>query len=140
MFHTCYSLLFIELIATSQRAISAWTQLSSIPEVRALASLMIWSIFLTHWQTSVDLLRHDDNVRRSFKAILDTFQFANEADVLKNIQPASTQANMLNEMLHCVSECAKFIKSYAFFTGPLAKKHVQVGTSSGPLSLLIINM
>jgi hypothetical protein len=61
--------------------------------------------------------------------ILDTFGFANEADVLKNIQPASVQANMLNEMLHCVSECANFVKSYAF-TGPLATKHVQVGTSS----------
>jgi hypothetical protein len=60
---------------------------------------------------------------------MDAFQFANEADVLRNIQPASTQAKMLDEMLQCVSECANFIKSYAF-TGPLATKHVQVGTSS----------
>jgi hypothetical protein len=39
MFHACYSLLLIELIATSQRASLAWTQLSNIPEVRVLALL-----------------------------------------------------------------------------------------------------
>jgi hypothetical protein len=111
----------------------AWTELSNIPEVRVLALLddMEHSpfFFLARWQTSVYQLRRDDNVRTSFKVILDVFEFTNEADVLKNIQPASTQAKILDEMLQCVSECANFIKSYAF-TGPLATKHVQVGTSS----------
>jgi hypothetical protein len=77
--------------------------------------------FLAHWQSSVHRLRHDDNVRTSFKVILDTFEFANEADVLRNIQPASRQATVLDEMLQCVSECANYIKAYAF---------TQVGTSS----------
>jgi hypothetical protein len=111
----------------------AWTQLSNIPEVRVLALLdeMAHSpvFFLARWQTSVYQLRHDDNVQTSFKVILDTFEFENEADVFRNIQPASTQAKMLHEMLQCVFECANIIKSYAF-TGPLATKHVQVGTSS----------
>jgi hypothetical protein len=133
MTHTFFSLLFTELIAAPQRASSAWTQLSNIPEVHVLALLddMEYSpfFFLAHCQSSVNRLRDDDNVRTSFKVILDTFEFANEADVLRNIQPASTQAKMLHEMLQCVSECANSIKSYAF-TGPLATKHVQVGTSS----------
>ena len=32
---------------------------------------------------------------------------------MKNMQPASSQAKILDEMLECVSDCAKFIISYA---------------------------
>jgi hypothetical protein len=55
-------------------------------------------------------------------AIRDAFEFAKEADVLRNIQPESKQAEILDGMLQCVSKSAKFIESYA--------KDVQVGTSS----------
>jgi hypothetical protein len=54
--------------------------------------------------------------------ICDAFEIANEADVLRNMESASTQAKILDEMLECVSECAEFIKSYA--------EDVQVGMSA----------
>jgi hypothetical protein len=56
------------------------------------------------------------------KAIRDAFEFTNEADVLRNIQPTSAQATILGEILECVSKCAEFIESYA--------KDVQVGRLS----------
>jgi hypothetical protein len=73
-------------------------------------------------QTLLQQFQRDDNVRTLLQAIRDGFEFAKEADVLRNIQPASTQAKILDEMLQCVSECAEFIQSYA--------NDVQVGTSS----------
>jgi hypothetical protein len=65
-------------------------------------------------------------------AIRDGFEFAKDADALRNIIPESRQAKILEEMLQCVSEIGKFIELYA--------KHVQVGKSSWPLALLIVNM
>ena len=57
------------------------------------------------------------------------FEFAEVADTLRSIKPESKRAKVLEEMLECVSESAKLIKSYA--------EDVQVGTlSSGP-SLVI---
>jgi hypothetical protein len=85
-----------------------------------------------HHQTLIHQFRRDDNVRTLLKAIRDAFEFAKEADNLRNIEPASTQAKILDEMLQCVSEAAEFIELYA--------KDVQVGTSSLPLSLLTVNM
>jgi hypothetical protein len=76
--------------------------------------------------------QRDDNVRALLKAIRDGFEFAKEADILRNMEPASTQAKMLDEMLECVSECAKFIRSYA--------EDVQVGTLSWPLLLAIMEI
>jgi hypothetical protein len=64
----------------------------------------------------------DDDVRGLLQAIRDAFEIAKEADILRNLKPASTQAKILDEMLECVSECATFIISYA--------EDVQVGTSS----------
>ena len=64
----------------------------------------------------------DDNVRSLLKAIRDAFEIAKEAEVLRNMEPASTQALILDEMLECVSECAEFILSYA--------KDGEVGMSS----------
>jgi hypothetical protein len=85
----------------------------------------IWNIhpfFPPHHQTLLHQFQRDDNVRTLLEAIRDAFEFAKEADVLRNIQPASTQAKTLDEMLQCVSKSAEFIVSYA--------KDVQVGTSS----------
>ena len=88
----------------------------------------IWIVqyFLTCRQTLLLQLRRDDNVRTLLQAIRDAFDFAKKADVLRNMDPESTQPKILDEMLECVSECAEFIISYA--------EEVQVGTSSLPLS------
>ena len=75
-----------------------------------------------HHQTLINQFQRDDNVRTLLRAIHDAFKFTKEADVLRNIQPASTQAKILDEMLQCVSKSAEFIESYA--------KDVQVGTLS----------
>ena len=77
--------------------------------------------FLARWQTFLHPLQRDDNIRSLLEAILNAFEFGNE-DVLRNIQPGSRQAEILNEMLQCVSECANVIKSYAF-TEQFAKTH-----------------
>jgi hypothetical protein len=67
-------------------------------------------------------VQRDNNVRTLLEAIRYAFEFAKEADVLRNIQPASTQAKILDEMLKYVPEIAQFIESYA--------NDVQAGTSS----------
>jgi hypothetical protein len=87
----------------------------------------IWIVqyFLTCRQTLLLQLKRDDNVRTLLQAIRDAFDFAKKADVLRNMDPESTQPKILDEMLECVSECAEFIISYA--------EDVQVGTSSWPL-------
>jgi hypothetical protein len=67
-------------------------------------------------------VERDGNVEALLEAIRDAFEFAEEADTLRSIKPESKQAAILEEMLECVAECAKFIRSYA--------GDVQVGTSS----------
>jgi hypothetical protein len=87
------------------------------------------SMVFMYRQTLLLQLQRDDNVQTLLKAIQDAFEFSQEADVLKNMEPASAQAKILDEMLECVSECARFIISYA--------ENVQVGKSSWPLLLAI---
>jgi hypothetical protein len=65
-------------------------------------------------------------------AIRDAFEFAKDADALRNINPESRQAKILEEMLQCVFEIGKFVELYA--------KHVQVGKPSWPLASMIVNM
>jgi hypothetical protein len=77
-------------------------------------------------------VQRDDNVQTLLEAILDAFEFAEEADALRDIKPESRQAKILEDMLKCVSECAQFISSYA--------EDVNVGMLSWSLSLVIINM
>jgi hypothetical protein len=78
--------------------------------------------FSPRHQTLLHQFQRDDNVRTLVKAIRDAFELTKEADVLRNIQPASVQAKIIDEMLQCVSKSAEFIESYA--------KDVQVGTLS----------
>ena len=74
--------------------------------------------------------QRDDNVQTLLEAIRDSFEIVKDADVLKNMEPASAQVKILDEMLECVSECAKFIMSYA--------ADVQVGASSWPLKVSLV--
>jgi hypothetical protein len=107
----------------------AWKLLSKIPEVclRALSEDIHNSIiFPTCRQTLLHQLKRDDNVRTLLQAILDAFDFVKKADLLRNMNPESMQPKILDEMLECVSECAKFIASYA--------EDVQVGTLSRSLN------
>jgi hypothetical protein len=67
-------------------------------------------------------VERDGNVEALLEAIRDGFEFAEEANTLRNIKPESKQAAILEEMLECVTECAEFIRSYA--------EDVQVGTLS----------
>jgi hypothetical protein len=83
---------------------------------------IVQSVF--HLQTLLLQLKRDDNVRTLLQAILDAFDFAKKADLLRNMDPESAQPKILDEMLECVSECAKFIISYA--------EDVNVGTWSFP--------
>jgi hypothetical protein len=77
-------------------------------------------------------VQRDDNIQTLLEAIVDAFEFAEEADPLRDIRPESRQAKILEDMLRCVTECAEFITSYA--------EDVNVGTSSWSLLLAIINM
>jgi hypothetical protein len=88
-----------------------------------------FNLFVTFHQTLLHQLKRDDNVRTLLQAIRDAFDIAKMADILRNMDPESTQAKILDEMLSCVSECAKFIISYA--------EDVQLGMSSFPFSLVI---
>jgi hypothetical protein len=71
-------------------------------------------------------VERDGNVQTLLEAIRDAFEFSEEADALRNIKPESRQAAILEEMLECVTECAKFIRLYA--------EDVQVGSLSLSLS------
>jgi hypothetical protein len=73
-------------------------------------------------QNLLQQVQCDESVETLLKTIRDAFEFAEEADTLRNINPESKQATILEEMLECVSECARFIRSYA--------EDVQVGTLS----------
>jgi hypothetical protein len=67
-------------------------------------------------------VERDGNVETLLGAIRDGFEFAEEADTLRNIKPESKQAAILEEMLECVTKCAEFIRLYA--------EDVQVGPLS----------
>jgi hypothetical protein len=84
---------------------SAWELLSEIPEVR-LPAYTKHSLFSPRHQTLLHQFQRDDNVRALLTAIRDSFEIAQEADALKNMDPASTQAKILDEMLEYVSESA----------------------------------
>jgi hypothetical protein len=73
-------------------------------------------------QTLLQQVQCDESVETLLETIRDVFKFAEEADTLRNMNPESMQATILEEMLECVSECARFIRSYA--------EDVQVGTLS----------
>jgi hypothetical protein len=77
-------------------------------------------------------VQRDDNVQTLLDTIRDAFEFAEEADALRDINPESRQAAILEEMLECVCECAKFISSYA--------EDVKVGTLSFGLFFVIMNI
>jgi hypothetical protein len=110
----------------------AWSMLSKIPEVR----LLVLSQDMTHSTPCSPCLRQallrqvqrDDNIETLLETILDAFEFAEDADALRDIRPESRQAKILEDMLKCVSECAEFISSYA--------EDVKVGMSSRSLGLI----
>jgi hypothetical protein len=92
--------------------------------LHALSENLECSIFFSPHQTLIHQLERDKNVRTLLQAIQDAFDFTKKADFLKNMDP--TQAKILIDMLECVSDCAKFITSYA--------EDVQVGTLSWSLN------
>jgi hypothetical protein len=81
---------------------------------------------LTYRQALLRQVQRDDNIQTLLEAILDAFEFAEEADTLRDLKPNSRQAKILEDMLKCVSECAEFIRSYA--------EDVKVGMSSWSLA------
>ena len=98
-----------------------------IPEVRFVTlSGNIAYLLSFSFQTLLLQVQRDDNVRALFEAICDAFEFAKDTETLKNINPKSLQAKILEDMLQRVSEISKFIELYG--------KHTQAGTSSRPLS------
>jgi hypothetical protein len=76
-------------------------------------------------QTLLQQVQRDENVEALLETIRDAFEFAEDADTLRSIKQESKQAKILEVMLQCVSESARFITSYA--------EDVQVGTLSSPL-------
>jgi hypothetical protein len=136
-----FPLSFVELISILQLqsyANLAWGLLSKIPEVPVLALLedakpkLTFTNFSHGCQALLQQVQRDQNVRTLFVAIRDAFEFAKDADALRNISPESRQAKILEEMLQCVFEIGKFIELYA--------KHVQVGKPSWHLASVIINL
>jgi hypothetical protein len=78
---------------------------------------MIWNIhtFISPCrQTLEDQFQRDENARKLLEAIRDAFNFANEADILRKMQPGSAQAKILDKMLQYITDCAKVIESCAF--------------------------
>jgi hypothetical protein len=61
-----------------------------------------------------DQFQRDENARKLLEAIRDVFEFTNEADILRKIQPGSAQAKILNRMLQYITDCAKVVESCAF--------------------------
>jgi hypothetical protein len=97
---------------------------SSFEDPRGTSPCLVPDIILCSpfCQTLLQQVQRDDNIQTLLEAIRDAFEFAEEADTLRNIKPESRQASILEEMLECVSESAKFIRSYA--------EDVNLGTSS----------
>ncbi|KAH9069403.1 hypothetical protein EDB83DRAFT_2674423 [Lactarius deliciosus] len=56
--------------------------------------------------------QRDNNVRALVKSMHDAFDFANDEDTLKTINPQSNEAKILTQMLRDVSSCSDFIQSY----------------------------
>jgi hypothetical protein len=86
---------------------------------------LIWNIhtFISpRRQTLEDQFQRDENARKLLEAIRNAFDFANEADILKKMQPGSAQAKILNQMLQYITDCVSVIESCAFVGG--------IGTSS----------
>jgi hypothetical protein len=71
-----------------------------------------------------DRFQRDENARKLLETIRDAFEFSNEADVLRKIQPGSAQAKVLDEMLECTTTCANVIAQSVFMA------HAQAGTSA----------
>jgi hypothetical protein len=104
----------------------AWSMLSKIPKVRLL--FFSWDMChstpfcLPYRQALLRQVQRDDNIQTLLEAIIDAFEFTEEAETLRDLKPKSRQAKILEDMLKCVSECAEFIGSYA--------EDVKVGMSS----------
>ena len=87
--------------------------------VEAYKTLIRYS---SNCQSLLQQVQRDDNVRGLLEGIRDAFDFALDADALRNIKPKSKQAEILEEMLECVSTYSEFIELYA--------KDVEFGMSS----------
>jgi crotonobetainyl-CoA:carnitine CoA-transferase CaiB-like acyl-CoA transferase len=61
-----------------------------------------------------DQFQRDENAKTLLEAIREAFEFGNEADVLRKIEPGSVPAKTLNRMLQCITDCANVIESSAF--------------------------
>jgi hypothetical protein len=112
------------ILQLNPQAHLAWSILSKIPEV-CLYPISEYTehrpFCLTCCQTLLQQVQRDENIEILLETIHDVFEFAEEADMLRNIKPESKQSTILEEMLECVSECAIFIRSYA--------EDVQIGMS-----------
>jgi hypothetical protein len=95
---------------------------SAFKDPRGASPCDIDSYTINFFKTLLQQVQRDDNIRTLLQTIRDGFEFATDADVLRNIRPESRQAAILEEMLECVSEISKFIRLYA--------EDVQVGRSS----------
>jgi hypothetical protein len=91
---------------------------SALKDPRGASSCIVvgygtFTIFLPRCQTLLQQVRRDQNVRALFVAIRDAFEFSKDADSLRDINPESRQARILEEMLQCVFEIGKLIELYA---------------------------
>jgi hypothetical protein len=96
-----FPLQFAEPISSPlEHASLALSLLSNIHKVRVL-SLPRWIIWNIHTflspcrQTLGGQFQRDENSRNLLEAIRETVEFANEADILRRIQPGSAQAKSL---------------------------------------------
>ena len=68
---------------------------------------------LTFRQMFLKQVGLDMKIKDLLEAIHDAFDFAQEANLLRNIEPKSKQAGILILMFGHVGNCCDFIQSYA---------------------------
>ena len=71
------------------------------------------TISLYNYQTILGQIDLDTKIKDLLNAIHDAFDFTQDAIPLRNIRPASRQANILVLMLGHVGNCCDFIMAYA---------------------------
>jgi hypothetical protein len=92
----------------------AWSVLSVIPKVCPPSDLKEMHIFYSYvYQTILDQVNRDENVRTLLQDIHDVFNLGKLVDSLGAIKSGSTQAQILTAMLRHVCNCGDFIQSYA---------------------------
>ena len=91
----------------------AWSMLSVIPKVCPSSDLKEINILYSYvYQTIIDQVNHDKNVRTLLQDIHNIFNLGKLVNSLGAIKSGSMQAQIFTAMLRHVCNCGDFIQSY----------------------------